>query len=235
MKNKFYIKTLQFIIFVPPFVPSNKIAFVNDFVQKTDNLYTHEPQILSLPKEAPPEIPRIILRNNDQTCQVNFSLNRATFVYQDALNQNPDFDSIYPNYRFNLSKAVHALKTLTTIPFVRFGFVINYLAEFPESVNKIMSEQYILSNPFSDAREIQLNIHHFFKMEQFSVNRWVKYRTLRKRDVPFEDTGLGIEIDINTPAEENLNAGPNNALDFFMASKTHIEEGLSHFPFFEEN
>lgn len=232
MKN-FAVKSLQFIIFVPPFSPSNKIAFVNDFVIKTDNVFTHEPQILSLPKEAPPEIPRIVLRNDDQTYQVNFSINRITFLYQDALNRNSDFEGIYPNYRFNLSKVVHSLKGMTNLPFIRFGFVLNLLYEISESMNQYLSERYFKDNPFPDAHEIQLNVHHVFKMEEFSVNRWIKYRTLRKREAQEQDTGLGIEIDINSLADQNLNAGMNEALSFFMASKTYIEKGLTNFPFFD--
>jgi len=72
-------------------------------------------------------------------------------------------------------------------------------------------------------------------MDEFSTNRWIRYRTLRKREDLSIDTGLSIEIDINTVADQNLNAGSGVALNFFMAAKSHIEKDLNIFPFFDES
>lgn len=233
MNKDFILKGLQFTFFTPPFKAANQIAFVNDFIQKTDNVFSHEPQIIPLPKEAPPEIPRITLRNAEQNYVVHFSVNRMTFVFQDSQNHNPALETIYPKYRFHLSNIAQAFKSMIPIPYMRFGCVFNFLREFGEGTNSLFSERYFANNPFPDAHEIQANIHHVLTLEEWTANRWVRYRTLRKADNPQVDTGLMLEIDLNTLATVNLNAGQNETLKFFMAAKSHVENDLSAFPFCE--
>jgi len=79
----FYVSNLQTAIFITNLDFSNKIGFISQLNQETDNLFDGDPIILPIPNDAPPEVPRIILKSQDDSYTLNLCQNRVDLFYNE--------------------------------------------------------------------------------------------------------------------------------------------------------
>jgi len=69
---------------------------------------------------------------------------------------------------------------------------------------------------------MHLSVLNKENMGGFGINRWLRLRPMRKRDDPTNDSGLVVEIDINTHAEENNDFTEEEITRFFEEAYQHI-------------
>jgi hypothetical protein len=108
--------------------------------------------------------------------------------------------------------------------------VIRLITEIGSSANKYLSEEVFKENLFTDAHEINIGILHRLSLENFTVNRWVRYQTLRNANDPTLDYALSIDIDLNTLSEQMHDFTVSEILNFFKLSFEHVTTSLSNFP-----
>jgi hypothetical protein len=230
---KLGVKLQQAVLFVNDLHISDHLGFASAFVHKTGNVFNYEPQILSLPPQAPPELPFIILKNREQSYGVQFAQNRINFFYQDMQNQNKELDSIFPTYRLYLGNVLEAVFELLPINVPRLGTVTHLFLQMSESTNRFLAQRLFREGVLSDPHQMQLAFLHKVQIENLTANRWIRYRTLRNQKEPFDDYAVAIEIDINTLQEEQHDFDAADILSFFMLAKEHVEHDLSEFPLFD--
>ena len=110
------------------------------------------------------------------------------------------------------------------------GFVIRFIADMGCSTNKYLSEEFLKNNPFPDAHEININILHKLSLENYSVNRWVRYHTLRAQNNPTIDYAMAIDIDVNTLSEEMNDFTTSEIIRFHQLTFDHVTTSLGAFP-----
>jgi hypothetical protein len=230
---KLGVKLQQAVLFVGELRVSDSLGFASEFVRKTGNVFNFEPQVLSLPPQAPPELPRIILKNREQSYGVQFAQNRINFFYQDVHNQNKDLDTLFPTYRLHLGNVIEAVFELLPVHVPRLGCVVQLFRQMPESANRFFTQHFFREGTLSDPFQMQLAFLHKIQLENISVNRWVKYRTLRNQKEPFDDYAVAVDVDINTLEEEQHDFDAAEILSFFMLAKEHVLHDLKQFPLFD--
>ena len=230
MVASLFLRSLQSVLFTTPYAIERKLEFSSEFIKRTKKIFTSDPTISTAPKNAPPQMPRIEIKSPDQSHVAQFSNNRITFHYQDTQNRRIPLNNVFPTFSDNLGRQIQCIMEFLNPRVVRLGFIVRMITDLGYSANRFLSEECLKDNPFPDAHEINLGILYKTNMRDFSINRWIRYRTLRAQNDPSIDYAMAIEIDLNTLAEEMNNYPASSILEFYQAAQEHISENLGHFP-----
>jgi hypothetical protein len=218
------VNSILSVLFFRPYDIANKASFVNAFLEHT-KAFDGDPMILPI-GNAPPPVPRIVLKNREGSFVCEVALDRLNFSYVDVANRKRSLESLYPEYRKILDLVTQAAVAGVPSPVIRMGFVTRHLIETGEGANLWFRDTYLNTQRLPAAWETHLNFLERFEMESFPVNRWIKMRTLRDQQNPEVDPAVLAEIDINTFAE---NAGPYDhsaILAFYLEGFARAEEDL---------
>ena len=212
------------VLFFPPRDIPNKATFVSHFLDYI-KVFDADPMILPI-SNAPPPVPRIVLKSRDERHVCEVALDRLSFAYNDARSQKRALDALYPEYREILHHVVLATLAGIGSPIVRLGFVTRLLVEIGESANEWLRKAYLQPDRIAAAYETHLHLLHRFEMESFRVNRWIKIGTLRDPNDPTLDPAAMVEIDINTFPEEGARFDRSSILAFYLESFDRAEKDL---------
>lgn len=78
-KLRFLIQNIQSVLFIENFAFRNKLRIATRINEVVDNLFDGDPTMLDIPPNAPPEIPRIQLKDSKPIYSLNFSPTRIDF------------------------------------------------------------------------------------------------------------------------------------------------------------
>lgn len=223
-ERRLLISSMQAAIFCSELLISNKEEFIYHVVQETNDFLKGEPTILPIPDDAPPEIPRIILKSKTYPYSCNFCKNRFDFFYKEQEKPNKTLEEVFPNFRNILDRLIAYVKTSLNIKVIRLGFIPNFVIELKESGNEYLLREYLHPNLFLNPYEVQINILHKLELEPFKVNRWIKLKPLRMRSNIKDDRRILIEIDINTLSEEMHDFSPDQIKQFIVFAYDHIRD-----------
>jgi len=215
------------VLFFPPHDVQNKATFVSNFLGYT-KVFDADPMILPI-GNAPPPVPRIVLKSRDERFVCEVALDRLNLAYNDARNQKRTLESLYPEYRDILHHVVLGTLAGLGVPIMRLGFVTRHLVEIGESANEWLLQTFLRPDRIPTAFETHLNMLHRFEMESFRVNRWIKIWTLRDPNNPTRDPASMVEIDINTFPEENIQFDRAAILAFYLEGFDRAEKDLKSF------
>lgn len=196
----FVIQNIQGVLFIENFAFRNKLGIASKINEAVDNLFDGDPTMLDLPPEAPPEIPRIQLKDSKPLYSLNFCPNRIDFFYNEPGKPEKklsDLKDEYLNYFFRIVALIKGGYYLVT---PRIAIVIKALSEIETGANQFMQKRFLGNAPFFGAT-YALEIHSLEKkaMIGFDINRWFRIKTARSPGG--QDNILFVEIDINTQPE----------------------------------
>jgi len=75
------IEQIQLVLFSPGIVITNKPKLVSNINDALQGLFDGDLAILPIPDDAPAEIPRIILKSNDEKYTLQITTKRVNFFY----------------------------------------------------------------------------------------------------------------------------------------------------------
>jgi hypothetical protein len=166
------------------------------------DVFDGDPQ--TIPTEAPPEIPRLILRSQSGAwrCQIasqriDFHWNRTT-----APEQFSTPEEFFENVQGHLESYIDSLNARVA----RLAAVITWFAEHDQP-GLFLARHFCKTRwdaaPFNRPASFELHAHKAFKVtDDLTVNSWVRCKTgrqqLEKRTQPI----VLVEQDLNTLAEE---------------------------------
>lgn len=202
------------VLFFPPHDIPNKAAFVSNFIEYT-KVFDADPMILPM-TNAPPPVPRVVLKSRDERFACEVALDRLNFVYNDTLNQRRSLDSLYPEYREILHHVVLGALAGFNVPILRLGFVTRHVVATGDGANEWFCQTYLRPDRLPAAYETHLNMLHRFEMDSFQVNRWIKLWTLRDQADAAHDPAVAVEIDINTFPENTTPFDRAAILSFYL-------------------
>jgi len=212
------------VLFYPARDIANKAAFVSNFLDFT-RVFDADPMILPI-GNAPPPVPRIVMKSHDNRFGCEVALDRLNFAYNDALQQRRTLDSLYPEYREILHRVVQATLAGIGSPIIRLGFVTRHLVEFGEGANEWLRQTYLQADRLPTAYETHLNLLHRFELETVRVNRWIKIWTLHDQNDPERDPAAMVEIDINTFPDETARFDLSAILAFYLDAFDQAEKDV---------
>ena len=101
----FFIQNIQGVLFIENFAFRDKLRIASKINETVNNLFDGDPTMLDLPVDAPPEIPRIQLKDSKSHYSLNFCLNRIDLFYNEAGKPEKKLATLkedYLNYFFKI-------------------------------------------------------------------------------------------------------------------------------------
>ena len=217
-KLNFLIQNIQAVLFLESFAFRNKLAIASKINEAVGQLFDGDPMMLDLSPEAPPEIPRIQLKDSRSIYGFNFSVNRIDFFYNKPERPTKTFDSIkdeYLSYFFKINRLVKDDYHLGT---PRIAIVIKALSEIDIGSSNLFLQKEFLGKKEFFQNTYALEIHALEKTNigQFAINRWFRIKTAR--DPLGKDGNLFVEIDINTQPEKSYDFGKQEIEEFYPSA-----------------
>jgi hypothetical protein len=230
----FYVSSLQTAIFIPNLDLSNKIGFINQLNKETGNLFDGDPIILPIPNDAPPEVPRIILKNKNDSYTLNLCQNRVDLFYneRDLKDFSPthSLSELIPDMLDKSNSLIQSLKKLMSVRIVRLGFIVALEGITLESASIYLKELFIKEKPLVN-KIYDLNIEFLKKQTINSINSniWFKVKPIRIEGDARDDKIISVRFDINTEADEFLNIDIKDAYNYLVAASSYIENNLTNY------
>jgi hypothetical protein len=198
-----------------------------------------DPIALPIPADAPPEVPRLVLVNKEQSVRFEISLRRADvrWLHQATGHEMPlnDFSGFSQRALNAFHQAAHlrpgrvAFITTRFQPYENPGMVLARHFCRPE----LLSNDPAKKGPLNRPENFELHSHKKFQMGRFLVNSWMRCKTGmlsvgdRNRSIIF------VEQDLNTLAEvlEETEFSDDDLRDFHHLALGELETILRlYFP-----
>jgi len=194
------LRSFQVALFSNLIIPDNKLEFVSKLISTSNNIFNGDPVILPIPNDAPPEIPRIIVKSKDERLVCNVSMNRLDLFFNPKSETDALLDNIHDNFFGQIIKIINFLNEIYHIKIFRVGIVANLILNLKESSNIFIARKYLKdSNLISDTFELQLHaLNKITLLNKYKANRWLRIMTSRDIQNQNNDKFLLVSIDINT-------------------------------------
>ncbi len=227
------VLNLQTVLFVNNLNLTNKLDLARDILQSSTGLYDGDPLILPLPPNAPPEIPRLRLKNSDETFVCNISMNRIDCIYnstpQSVLLPQPALSEKYQSAVADLAEVIKANYGATIF---RLGFIPSFMIELHNQTSgEYIQQNFIKAGTFRHAVDFQLNVLNRYTNDDFELNKWIKFNQIRMGDEKTNKSRLVILFDINTVTEVFYNLGGPQISKFFEYAEHLIQQDLVSYHF----
>jgi hypothetical protein len=213
----FFIQNIQAVLFIENFAFQNKLAIASRINDVVDNLFDGDPTMLDLPADAPPEIPRIQLKDSRPIYSLNFSPSRIDFFYNESEKPEKSLNIIKDEYLGYFFKIVNLVKDEYRLTIPRTAIVLKAISEVEMGSNLFLYEGFLGRNPFfKDTYAMEIHALEKSRMKDFNINRWFRIKTARSS--LDRNNVLFVEIDINTQPEKPRDFGKEEIKDFYFSS-----------------
>jgi len=225
MSYTFQLQQLQTALFTPGVNLTKPLDIAQGLISATEPLFDGQPIILPIPPDAPPEIPRIIVKNSNGSYACNVSQNRVDFIFTEKGIFRPirgESDQ-FLNYLLSI---VDFLKSDLKISINRIGIITMLLLPLRESSSRFIAQKFLKEQLFSDTYEIQFGILKRSQLTGYDVNCWFRLNTLRNVNDPSNDRMMLVTYDINTQPEVSYDLNKDQVGIFFNFTIKYTEEDL---------
>lgn len=175
---------------------SEKFRFFDltgDFKDEFKSLFESVEPISVVPGgQAPPEVPRYILQQNEEDKISEFVFSGLRFDFRFLNIKDFELDSIEKN----LKSIQSILERFDITPF-RIGVVLNGHIKMDD---EFFLNKYITMDKIKDCEEVKFSYRDIIREKGYNLNKWVKYGGLNN------DAITSFEVDINTMDILNLTA-----------------------------
>jgi hypothetical protein len=222
----FQILQMQSAVFLSSIDASSWLRIASTAIDAVPGLLGTDPVLLPIPSDAPPEIPRIIIENNERGWTFHTSLQRYDLFFSPP--NRPGFET----FRDVFSEVAEASLSLWDVfestlaaRSHRLAFVVNLSADVEKAAD-LLRQRYF-NQPFAaGAKEIQLHYLHAISSGGFDLNRWT--RLLSKPGAESTPESLLLHVDINTRTESPLEKVDTAVIQRFLdTGKGLIEESIA--------
>lgn len=156
------------------------------------NLFDGMPQIIPLPLDAPHEIPRVILRSNNDRYNCNIAASRIDLIFNEV--GAPEAEWLEITQDFTAKSTLFIKSTFSRFSIVRFGLIGNFFISDKNAATNI-TKKY-LKQDLSSSEEINLRYNKKTDSYGLVLNN-VFSINIATMAFPKEEKGIYIERDIN--------------------------------------
>jgi len=165
---------------------------------KTGDLFDGEPLVLPIPLDAPPEIPRLILKSKDDVHSCNVSPERIDLFYREKQPTKKWID-LRDEYLSRLLLISQSVVETLGMHITRLGSVAQFAVSVGQDASSITRKAYLRDGVLPGQRAIQLGVLDRQSLETTEINRWIRLRGQE------EESTLHVIVDINTIPEKKYN------------------------------
>jgi len=193
------IASVQATIFTPGLSFHSPSIFKKLFQIEPD-LFDGDPTVLPIPEDAPKEIPRITLQNNNKSLKLEVSPSRVNFFRTKI---SPDDDINIENFAELSSQFLNSYLGSVDAKCGRLAAVVRRfsLVENPGRVIAVhFCRKEFLEAPFDKPENFEIHAHKAYLLKGFDrVNSWVRIRSgIAQFAGQVPKSAIIVEQDINT-------------------------------------
>lgn len=197
----------QAVVFTPE-LQLNINRVIAELVGKYSDRFNGDPVVIPIPPDAPREIPRIILKNQDESWKAQFSSTRLDIIWLRNYLKNDVLDiTDFLNYS---DKIFSSYRELTKTRFGRLALIINRIQKSSDPGKELAShfckQQWLQSKALNRPENFELHAFKKYKVNEEigEVNSWIRHKTVRvKVDMTNIANAISVEQDLNTLQERN--------------------------------
>lgn len=220
--EQFTALSIQSAMFVRGLDFSDPLSMAQAVRHAVGGVFDGQPGVFPVPPNAPPNVPRIVLADRANRYQCKLSAERLDLAFDGSKGKSESVGIVWDGYSGIIRQLAEYLKKKNPTMVWRLGLVMRLFKVLTGSANSHIQDAYLKGDRFHEAYELQLNVLNREKMGGFTINRWLRLRAMRKKDDPRDDRGLVVEVDINTPAEQNNDFREEEITAFFEEAYQHI-------------
>lgn len=226
-------------VFTPEFNIGNVLKIANLAMDLAGDRLDGEPTIMPLSQDAPPEIPRIILRSSDKLLSFSVAPVRTSLEFRvppEAMVDMIDYPSYYSGMGVFFSDYSKALDLRVQ----RLGYVTERLTAKDDVISYVLkrfcdSGQTGEGRPFHGTKRFEIHSMKNYEWKGLRINSWVRIKCLQACAADGETKPvLLVENDLNTLSyDEDPGAvfTPSDMNRFFSEIPDHLDEILQlYFP-----
>lgn len=232
MNIKYGLDTLQTVIYTNSVDFSDKLKIAQELTKIKTIKFTGEPTILPLPINAPLEIPRIILKTDDEKYNLNSSPSRTDLIFHEKSTDKAGIPTILTKDASSLliNATVDIFETIKsfTANVSRAAVVVKLIVKFDKSAKEFLQEN-LLKKMENNPYEVNLGLLFKEKLESFKINKWHRFITLRNNKNPADDSALQFSIDINTLTEVDYKFSTDKIKDFYHKAMREISKDMANY------
>ncbi|OGK52780.1 hypothetical protein A2966_04710 [Candidatus Roizmanbacteria bacterium RIFCSPLOWO2_01_FULL_41_22] len=223
---------IQTGLFTSGFIISDKLDVSSKLTKETGTLFDGDPIFLPLPPEAPPEFPRLILKNKDETYSFQATATRFDLFFNNKKmpdSKTIEVETLIKKYVDNLRSVVSAIKKVFQPKIIRLGFVLTFQFQVDNAV-KIIKNSYIKDLKFTKNNN-DLNAGFLNKKEinRFSSNIWFRVKAAKLKEEDEFGRILLASFDINTRPDIVLDLDEDNIIDYINSAWKYLDDNLKVF------
>ncbi len=214
--------SVQSAMFVHRLDFSDPLSIAQAIRAAAGGIFDGQPGVFPVPPNAPESVPRILLKDRQEKYECKVSTGRLDFAFDGSKKKASSIGTLWDDYNGIIRQLAEYLKKQNPTRVWRLGLVVRLFKVLEGSANTHIRERYLKDDRFQNPHETHLSVLNKESMGPFSINRWLRLRPMRKRDDPQDDRGFVVEVDINTPAEENNDFSEREITEFFEEAYQHI-------------
>lgn len=172
----------------------DKHLVIAELRDKVGDVFDAEPIALPFPSDAPPEIPRILLRSNDGTYTCNLALNRVD-IFRSVTQQEPeDLEGIFANHELQTEEIFKYLKEKGVVV-NRIGLTANFVGQTEnKTAAEYLRDAFLVLDKLENPKELQIVYNKRARSDSVDFNHLI-------RIISRDDSNILLQIDINTIPE----------------------------------
>ncbi len=201
---------------------SDPLAMAQGIRHAVGGLFDGQPGVFPVPPNAPSNVPRIVLSDRAKKYQCKVSAERVDLAFDGSKRKPTGAGIVWDEFSGLIRQLAEYLKKKNPARVWRLGLVAHLFKVLEGSANAHIQQKYLKDVRFGDPYELHLSVLNKEQMGQFTINRWLRLRPMRKTDDPQDDRGLVVEVDINTPVEENSDFSEGDITEFFEKAYQHV-------------
>lgn len=207
-------------------VLGKKVQLAADLSNQLADLLDDEPVILPVPDDAPPDIPRIILKSKNGRYSVNIKLNNVSFKYTEKGKPANELQAIREEFLQNFSDFTEILIKLGVIETAsRLGSVTEFLV-FTQDPIDVIKRNFLRPEELEELSQIDLGLLTKTTWDDVQINRWHRFTTRTGETAQGSEPYIIFAIDINTKADIEYKFSHEAIVGFYSRVYTDIEKDL---------
>ena len=205
------VESIQIALFFPLDTVFKSIKVAGEISNKFGHIFQEEPNIISLPVNAPIEIPKVIF-NQQNIANLSVGYSRADLIITDK-GIHDDIDNISNIYQ---EMFVDTLK----IRVIRVGFIKKYVLD-DVNINDFI-ESHLKSQKIQKVEELHMSWLNKIEVDKIEINKWTRLHFSEQNRNGY------LLFDLNTDLSQiiDLKANPLNKLikEFLNETSGDVED-----------
>ncbi len=225
---KLYFARLQTALFLTSLDTTQKLDLATTIRDASNGLLGADPFVLPIPPDAPPELPRLILKSGDGSWAYLVAGNRVDFVFElpsDKLG-TVELADIVERQKHVGSTIWKAIQSKYSASGNRIG-VVSLFVGLPENSVNLLRSSFLSSSDAPEPHELQLHALHRMTLGSTMINRWTRCIAGESPPEARFRGSLRVEIDINTLAEQSFSLTSTSILNFTDNAKNLVLDTIA--------